>query len=55
MTKWTEQFDGTYDFNGGADLTLQLDAGTDAALQDVTSADDAAAKQQVFLLQNSNG
>lgn len=55
MTKWTAQSDGTYDFNGGADLTLQLDAGTDAALQDVTSADDAAAQQQVFLLQNSNG
>lgn len=55
MTKWTEQSDGTYDFNGGADLTLQLDAGTDAALQDVTSADNAAAQQQVFLLQNSNG
>ena len=55
MTKWTEQSDGTYDFNGGADLTLQLDAGTDAALQDVTSAGDAAAQQQVFLLQNSNG
>lgn len=55
MTKWTEQSAGTYDFNGGADLTLQLDAGTDAALQDVTRADDAAAQQQVFLLQNSNG
>ena len=54
MTKWTEQPDGTYDFNGGADLTLQLDAGTDAALQDVTP-DDAAAQQQVFQLQHSNG
>ena len=55
MTKWTKQSDGTYGFMGEADLTLQLDAGTDAALQDVTSADDAAAQQQVFLLQNSNG
>ncbi len=55
MTKWTEQHDGTYDFKGEADLTLQLDAGTGAALQNVTSVDDAAAQQQVFLLQNSNG
>ena len=51
MTKWTEQPDGTYDFKGEADLTLQLDS---SALQDVTP-DDAAAQQQVFQLQNSNG
>ena len=55
MTKWTEQSDGTYDFNGGADLTLQLDSDALHLQHDGTNADDAAAQQQVFLLQNSNG
>ncbi|HIU17042.1 MAG TPA: hypothetical protein IAB01_01175 [Candidatus Avidesulfovibrio excrementigallinarum] len=55
MTKWTEHSDGTYDFNGEADLTLQLDSEALHLQHDGTNADDAAAQQQVFLLQNSNG
>lgn len=55
MTKWTEQSNGTYDFNNGADLALQLDNAALHLQNDATNTDDAAVQQQVFLLQNSNG
>ena len=63
MSKWQEtDKDGVYKFTGSdKDLTLELDAGDNASLQNITdtmpdtSSTDEAVQQQVFLLQNSNG
>lgn len=63
MSMWEKtDKDGVYKFTGSdKDLTLELDAGDNASLQDITatmpdtSSADEAVQQQVFLLQNSNG
>ena len=63
MSMWEKtDKDGVYKFTGSdKDLTLELDAGDNASLQNITdtmpdtSSTDEAVQQQVFLLQNSNG
>ena len=53
MSKWTEQADGTYAFNSGAEaggLTLE----TNLTPVDASDQSSEAVQQQVFILQNTN-
>lgn len=50
MGKWTEQADGSYDFNGDADLTLETNLPHDST----TSSDNGEMAQQVFILEHTN-
>ena len=53
MSKWTEQEDGIYAFNGGAEaggLTLE----TNLTPVDASDQSSEAVQQQVFILQNTN-
>ncbi|WP_415992734.1 Ig-like domain-containing protein [Desulfovibrio piger] len=51
MSKWTDQGDGSYDFTGGADLTLETNLEHDSG---ASSESDGEMAQQVFILENSN-
>lgn len=51
MSKWTAQQDGSYDFKGDADLTLETNLQQDSG---ASSDSDGEMAQQVFILQNSN-
>ena len=51
MSKWTAQQDGSYDFKGDADLTLETNPQQDSG---ASSDSDGEMAQQVFILQNSN-
>ena len=51
MSKWTAQEDGSYDFTGDADLTLEPNLPHDSG---ASSESDGEMAQQVFILQNSN-
>ncbi len=51
MSKWTEQEDGIYAFNGDADLTLE----TNLAPVDASDPASEAVQQQVFTLEHGNG
>lgn len=50
MGKWTEQADGSYDFNGDADLTLETNLQHDSD----ASSDNGEMAQQVFILEHTN-
>lgn len=50
MGKWTEQADGSYDFNGDANLTLETNLPHDST----TSSDNGEMAQQVFILEHTN-
>ena len=51
MSKWTAQQDGSYDFKGDADLTLETNLQQDSG---ASSDSDGEMAQQVFILQNPN-